>query len=155
MANPVKPYSEELRRQLARWAESELYQSRLPKTDVAGKRFNKLVIQRAVGHARHGRLMVLCHCDCGNAKIMSYDSLRGNVKSCGCLNEELKPALKRQRVAGELLMRVIKSSRTANRTAKPVDGLPPMPQPMIPPNNCVDSHAPPLSPNGDSDDSEA
>lgn len=131
MTNPVKPYSAELRKQLARWAESELYKDRLPKTDVAGKRFNMLVIQRAVGHARGGRLMVLCHCDCGNAKIILYDSLRGNVKSCGCLNEQLKPALKRQRVAGELLMRVIKSSRTA----KPVD-------------------APPLSPNGDNDDSE-
>jgi hypothetical protein len=101
-------YSDEINRRLRELAEVDLYNSRKPKADVAGKRFGRLVIQRGVGHGQNGRLIVLCHCDCGKAKITLYDALLNGVKSCGCLLEEMQPTRKRNRLAGELMLRTLK-----------------------------------------------
>jgi len=114
---PLKPYSSALLKELRELAESELYQKRAPRADLVGKRVGRLVIQRAVGQGSHRRVRVLVHCDCGNAKIMLYDGLKAGTKSCGCLDEERRPALKKQRIFGELLNRTIHNSRTA----KPVE----------------------------------
>jgi hypothetical protein len=112
-----REYSPEIKARLKKLAQDELYQKRKPRADVAGKRFGRLTVQRAVGHGSHGRLLLLCHCDCGGAKILLQDSLRSGVKSCGCLEEELKPALKREKQFNKLLLKTIQK----NRTAKPVE----------------------------------
>jgi hypothetical protein len=113
---PLKPYSSALKKRLAELAEHDMYMKRTPRANVVGLRFDRLEIQRGVGHGSNGRLIVLCHCNCGNAKIMLYDSLLAGTRSCGCLDEERRPALKKQRIFGELLNRVLLN----NRTAKPV-----------------------------------
>lgn len=112
-----RQYSDEIKARLRELAEQDLYMKRPPKADFADKRYGRLVIQRAVGHAKNRRLIVLAHCDCGGAKICTYDSLVNGVKSCGCLEEELKPMLKKQRRFEQLLFKTIKASRTA----KPVE----------------------------------
>lgn len=59
------------------------------KVDLAGQRFGRLVAIKPV--IKNGRQAWLCHCDCGNTKIVRADHLRsGAVKSCGCLNADKK-----------------------------------------------------------------
>lgn len=55
------------------------------KIDLTGQRFGKLTVIQEAGH-RNGRSIAwLCHCDCGNDKIIDGHSLRiGLTKSCGC-----------------------------------------------------------------------
>lgn len=103
-----REYSEEIKKRLKVYAEQDLYLKRKPRADFLGARFGRLVVIRAVAQDRHRRVIVLSHCDCGGAKICALDNLKGGVKSCGCLQEELKPALKRQRVFTDLLIRTLK-----------------------------------------------
>lgn len=63
--------------------------------DLTGKRFGRLtVIERAHDYIYpNGKTKVqwLCECDCGNHCVVIGDNLRkGNSKSCGCLNDELR-----------------------------------------------------------------
>lgn len=56
--------------------------------DVSGQRFGKLVALSKT-KTKGGRTAYLCHCDCGNEKVIAYDSLRaGHSRSCGCLYKE-------------------------------------------------------------------
>ena len=58
--------------------------------DIKGMRFNNLVaIKKA--ESRNGHTYWKFKCDCGNEKeIMTSAVTRGDVKSCGCLQEALK-----------------------------------------------------------------
>ena len=50
--------------------------------DLAGQRFGKLV---AVKRVEGGSSKWLCHCDCGNEKVVYGTNLvNGATKSCGC-----------------------------------------------------------------------
>ena len=64
--------------------------------DLSGKRFGKLVVVSRAEHpekVKRGTIYWLCHCDCGNDKIVSADYLRRvkknasslYQKSCGCV----------------------------------------------------------------------
>ena len=57
--------------------------------DYTGKKFGLLTIIKELGGNK-----VLCHCDCGNEKIITKSNIvKGTVKSCGCLKlENLKKA---------------------------------------------------------------
>ncbi len=56
----------------------------VPHIDITGKRFGRLTAIKYVGNSKW-----LCHCDCGNDKIVRTDHLKGNkIKSCGCYNKE-------------------------------------------------------------------
>ena len=57
--------------------------------DLTGKRFGRLVaISRTKN--KHGVSAWLCVCDCGNEKVVRTDHLEsGDIKSCGCLFDEL------------------------------------------------------------------
>ena len=55
--------------------------------DRTGVRFEMLTVIRRVDEKSNDRKnRWLCHCDCGNEKVVSGTNLRpGGVKSCGCL----------------------------------------------------------------------
>ena len=56
---------------------------------MKNKRFGRLVAVELT--KKNNRSAWLCHCDCGNTKIVRADHLRsGAVKSCGCLNADKK-----------------------------------------------------------------
>lgn len=62
-------------------------------TDLAGKKFHKLLVIKVSGKARNGMVKWLCQCDCGNETSYTYDHLtRKNnpVKSCGCHRKKMK-----------------------------------------------------------------
>lgn len=53
--------------------------------DITGRKFGKLSVIERCG-TKHGQIVWLCKCDCGNEKIVSGHNLRsGRTKSCGCL----------------------------------------------------------------------
>lgn len=55
------------------------------KIDLTGQRFGKLTVIQEAGHKNGRSIAWLCHCDCGNDKIIDGHSLRiGSTKSCGC-----------------------------------------------------------------------
>lgn len=64
--------------------------------DTIGTRYERLVIiDEATPYVQPStgvrQRQWLCRCDCGNEKVVAQAALRrGDVKSCGCLNEELK-----------------------------------------------------------------
>lgn len=57
------------------------------KNDLIGKRFSKLVAIEIDCECTKPNTHWLCLCDCGNYKSVDRSNLlRGNTKSCGCLN---------------------------------------------------------------------
>lgn len=57
--------------------------------DLTGKKFNRLTAVEVVGKDKHGNMLWLCKCDCGNATIIPTNKLTSNkTKSCGCLKKE-------------------------------------------------------------------
>lgn len=58
--------------------------------NLTGQIYDRLtVIEKAI--SIKGKSRWLCQCSCGNIKIINTNDLkRGNTKSCGCLNNELR-----------------------------------------------------------------
>ena len=59
----------------------------MPKSDLVGKRFGKLVVIEECGRNNHKQVLWKCKCDCGNKEyvIATTNSLNsGRVVSCGC-----------------------------------------------------------------------
>lgn len=67
----------------------------LPREDLTGKRFERLVV---ISFEEHDPKDVnskgcrwRCRCDCGNEIIVrTQDLTRGDIKSCGCLNDDMR-----------------------------------------------------------------
>lgn len=58
---------------------------------LSGTRFGRLVVLARIKGGRRGR--AACRCDCGNTHVCDVYSLRAKqVKSCGCLRDELSAA---------------------------------------------------------------
>lgn len=56
--------------------------------DETGKRYGRLVVIKRVNNSKTKQAQWLCHCDCGNTKIVRGVCLReGSVQSCGCLRK--------------------------------------------------------------------
>lgn len=56
---------------------------------LVGKRYTRLIVIQENGRNKHGNVMWLCQCDCGNQLVVSTNSLnRGNTRSCGCLHRD-------------------------------------------------------------------
>lgn len=69
------------------------------KIDLTGMRFGRLTVIREDEKSKNGDCRWLCHCDCGEYKIIYGTALkRGLTNSCGCLNREL--IIKRNTVHG-------------------------------------------------------
>lgn len=58
--------------------------------DLTGKIFSRLTVIKDTGKRDNNRsIRWLCRCICGNLHYVRQDSLiNGNVRSCGCLNQE-------------------------------------------------------------------
>ena len=67
-------------------------------TDLVGKVFGRLTVIKKHDKDKHGRILWLCKCECGNECIVATGVLTsGKAKSCGCLNRELTS----KRMSGE------------------------------------------------------
>lgn len=57
--------------------------------DLTGHKYGKLSVIKPVGKNKHGKVLWLCKCECGNETITSSNSLRrGHTISCGCAHLE-------------------------------------------------------------------
>ena len=57
--------------------------------DLVGQRFGRLTVIKEYGKDKHGKVLWLCKCDCGNEVITRSDKLRGGgIKSCGCYKKD-------------------------------------------------------------------
>ena len=57
--------------------------------DIKGQRFGYLIAVMPTKKRSHECVVWLCQCDCGKlTEVKSNDLLRGNTKSCGCLQKE-------------------------------------------------------------------
>ena len=84
----------EIARKLGRKKSTVYYRARLlglngtipNRGDLTGQRFNMLIVISLAEASRSGYKKWLCKCDCGNEKaILATHLVRGNTKSCGCL----------------------------------------------------------------------
>lgn len=58
---------------------------------VIGNRYGSLVVKKQTGVDKHGCLLFLCKCDCGNEKeVASRYLTEGRIKSCGCKRSRSK-----------------------------------------------------------------
>ena len=59
--------------------------------DLTGQRFGRLTVVEQAGRTKSRSVLWLCHCDCGNDKVISAGHLtRGSTKSCGCFMDEAR-----------------------------------------------------------------
>lgn len=64
--------------------------------NLLGRRFGKLIVLHKMPNNKHGKVMWLCRCDCGETKsILSAKLLNGESKSCGCRRREVSALLHR------------------------------------------------------------
>ena len=69
--------------------------------DLCGQKFGRLTVIKDTGErSKHGNVLWLCRCDCGNLTINYSGHLcSGRTKSCGCLNSE--KSAKRKMIHGD------------------------------------------------------
>jgi len=61
--------------------------------DLAGRRFNRLVVLSRAMSSRTGDARWRCVCDCGaETTVLGYNLRNSNTMSCGCLKQELQVA---------------------------------------------------------------
>lgn len=61
-------------------------ESKKIKNDLEGKTFGRLKVLRLVGKDKRNKALWECKCECGNIVVIARNNLlRGNTKSCGCL----------------------------------------------------------------------
>lgn len=57
--------------------------------DMSGQKFGRLTVEKYANSDESGNARWLCKCECGNTHIVERKKLlRGNTKSCGCLNKD-------------------------------------------------------------------
>ena len=62
----------------------------MPKKDLTGQRFGRLVVIREAGRSKDGQVTWLCKCKCGAETVVIAGNLRKeNTKSCGCLSRDI------------------------------------------------------------------
>lgn len=61
----------------------------MPRLDITGNRYGRLVAVKPIETDKFGQVKWLCKCDCGNECITTTNRLQqGKTKSCGCLIHE-------------------------------------------------------------------
>ena len=55
------------------------------KIDLTGQTFGELIVLREDGRSKHGQVMWLCQCSCGEQTRAFSANLRKKQRSCGCL----------------------------------------------------------------------
>ncbi|MCO7127838.1 AP2 domain-containing protein [Sporolactobacillus shoreicorticis] len=78
--------------------------------DITGQRFGRLIAIKEV-ERKNAIRRYLCHCDCGNEKVLTVKELRsGHTKSCGCLRN--RPSKNRKNLIGVKFGRLTVISET-------------------------------------------
>ena len=63
--------------------------------DLTGQKFGRLTVIKRAENDKSNRVQWLCQCECGNTKVIRGNDLKlGNIKSCGCLREDIPNGLK-------------------------------------------------------------
>ena len=88
--------------------------------DLINRRFGRLTVLKLTGKTRHGHLLWLCQCDCGNQKNVTGMALKkGDTVSCKCYQKEMlrKSLRKSKGTAGfnSLFMRYKHTAKRKNR----------------------------------------
>lgn len=88
--------------------------------DLIGKKFGRLtVIERAENKGR--QTAWLCHCDCGNSKIINAYSLKsGRTRSCGCIAKEQPVRHTAKDLTGRIFGKLTVIERVKNRNNRPM-----------------------------------
>lgn len=60
----------------------------LPRKDLSGQRFGRLVVLSVSDLTSDGRYSWLCQCDCGTVKVIPRVGGKAGSSSCGCLQKE-------------------------------------------------------------------
>lgn len=69
--------------------------------DRRGQKYGRLTPIEVVGKNKHGQMVWKCKCDCGNVVNVASNLLgRGNTKSCGCLNDDVRKSGNNRRKHG-------------------------------------------------------
>ena len=69
--------------------------------DLIGQKFGRWTVVERVGSDKHNRALWKCQCECGNTNLVNSECLtRGNSKSCGCLNDEVRKSGNNRRTHG-------------------------------------------------------
>ena len=81
------------------------------KKDISGKRFSRLIATKFLYAGKNGHCIWEVKCDCGNTSKTSTNALlRGNTKSCGCLQPEVASELNRAELVGQIFTFLIVKS---------------------------------------------
>lgn len=61
------------------------------KPDLIGHKFNRLTVIAEAGRRKHGHVIWLCRCECGNETRVTTSDLRfGTTVSCGCYRDSIR-----------------------------------------------------------------
>lgn len=72
------------------------------RTNLVGKRFDRLVVLKRADEQEYGQIQWLCQCDCGNQCIKTTTALhREGIHSCGCYNKEQASQLNKKDLVGQ------------------------------------------------------
>lgn len=103
----IKPFFNTLKKARSalgyRHRQESIEKMKMPRLDLSGERFGRLVAIEVSGRNSSGRFMWRCVCDCGSEKNVGASKLKsGHTTSCGCLRSELTGArsAKRQTTHG-------------------------------------------------------
>lgn len=78
------------------------------KIDLVGQRFTRLFVREDVGRDKHGRVLYLCECDCGNETVVTGKALRSqHTQSCGCFKRERTAECKKIDLTGHRYGRLV------------------------------------------------
>lgn len=87
--------------------------------NVVGQRFGRLVVEEELGYGR-----VLCHCDCGNEKVVNKGHLLiGDILSCGCLLKESPAKAKEKYMFEGTNIALLASDKPTSRSKSGVRGV--------------------------------
>ena len=57
--------------------------------DLTGQKFSRLTVLQRAENNKHGQVMWLCQCECGNVVVVRAHHLKdGHTSSCGCFQKE-------------------------------------------------------------------
>lgn len=71
------------------------------RVDLTGKKYTRLYVVCEKGRNKHGNVLWLCKCDCGNELLVSTNSLNThNTRSCGCIFKEYITSSKKNKRHG-------------------------------------------------------
>lgn len=69
-----------------------------PRHDLMGKTFTRWTVINDAEDSTHGKHVVVVKCRCGTVRaILAQNLLRGQSKSCGCLQRERASEVQRER----------------------------------------------------------